>query len=444
MGPAGAPVTRDGRWTWVDRAARELAPPTWVATRPFVDGLALALADGLWGFVAPTGEVAIAPSFVNARAFAEGLCPVVRPRVAPAPPVAPKERHVLPEGGLASSVFEGATSADHVVLLAGFGRALDEAERTRLEHTLWLWLDGVQVVTPGSVLTEGRYGLEGNGLRVRLENARAPAAEMATLLADLEAAGIPLAETELALWRMSDRVMGPVAHPAAPRGNAWFPDFPAYWKEVWDFAIAAPASESPMHLKGATSDPDGSIGSLEERGTPLWVPDLRICYGVASFSSATAADARTDEVSAAVTETLAQRFARFAPPAPAAPAATSGGWAKAGAATWGKAGKSGFGSIAGASPGVPEPFARDGSRGRVERLVVEGRVGFGFALDYGPLLQTHGADRLRYREQEVMGALAAVIARLGLALVILWQREARPLFGPLSVAQTLLVQLWEK
>jgi hypothetical protein len=445
MDRVAAPVTRDGKWTWVDREGRELAPPSWDATRPFVSGLALALRDGLWGFVDPQAAVAIEPTFVNARTFEDGLCPVVRRRPARKPPAPPADRHVLPAGGLDSPIFGGTTSDDHVILLAGFGRALDEAERARLEHVLWLWMDGVAIVTPGSVLTEGSYGLERNGLRVRVENAREPAAEIATLVADLEAAQIPLAETVFSLWRRFDKVMGPVPHPAAKSGGAWFPDFPSYWREVWDENLDPPAAESPMHLKGAMPGPGGPIGSLEERVTPLWAPGLRVCYGVADFNHATDPDARTEEVGAAVTEILARRFARFASKEtePSAPAAST--WAKKGTAGWGKTPSTKAATIsAAASQAVPEPTTRDGSRGRVDRLVYEGKVGYGFGIDYAQLLHTHDTSRFRYREQELLDALAEAIETLGLAKVVLWQRESRAMFGPLTSAQRLLAQVWER
>jgi hypothetical protein len=71
-------------------------------------------------------------------------------------------------------------------------------------------------------------------------------------------------------------------------------------------------------------------------------------------------------------------------------------------------------------------------------------TGYAFGLDCVELLHDASPSRFRYREQEMMEAFAATIAKLGLEPVVLWQRYGDPIFGPLTRATNYVVNLWER
>ena len=91
----------------------------------------------------------------------------------------------------------------------------------------------------------------------------------------------------------------------------------------------------------------------------------------------------------------------------------------------------------------PRARSRDGADDAVERITCGTRVGYAFAIDSAQLLDWPAPDWCRFREPELVEALAGVALRLGLAPVITWQRFGEPLLGPLRQPQQHVFQLWE-
>ena len=190
-------------------------------------------------------------------------------------------------------------------------------------------------------------------------------------------------------------VVPAIPHPSDPRGPTFFDTAPDYFRAVFDFNGVPPGSESPAQLLSGRMDRAMNI-HLGERLLTLHLPDIRICYGVCS-EGFTAPNARSQEVGAAVAQALK---AAFSPEAI---------WRHPSAA----------------ANLLPSPMTRDGAPG-VEPIEAHGRRGYCFGVEAFPVMMDVGPDVFRFREQELMDALATVIRGLGLAPAITWQRFGRP------------------
>jgi hypothetical protein len=424
-----APVRRDGKWTFVDASGRELHTPHWEATAGFAEGLCAVRHGGRWGVVDASGQMVVPPHFASIEPFSSGLAAVVcAQRPSKATPPDPRW-HVVPAEGLAHRGFANAGVDDAVRATLCFGRTPAKEQIVRIEQTIRNWRELLAFDGPSEPTTS--TWIADYATSVRVEGTADPVGALELLLASLRALDLPIQDATFARFREDPEVpfveqtMYPgkhaVPHPDDPRGATSFPDFDAYMRAAFDSREIPPRSENRQYLRAARYNPRTESLAFDERVFSLYLPDVRICYGVTS-GEVVEPDDRTEEIADAVQEALAERFDRAKI------------WVYPGNREW----------------EVPTPMTRDGDEG-VEKLVACGRVGYCFGIDASNLLQDVGPDVFRYREPELMEALAAVIRRLGLAPVLTWQRFGDPLdvlsypgiAHPMNPT-TYAINLWER
>ncbi len=70
------PISRGGRWGFIDAAGNVVIAPAYECVRDCSDGLIGVRSDGHWGFVDTTGEIVIGCQYERATEFQEGLAAV--------------------------------------------------------------------------------------------------------------------------------------------------------------------------------------------------------------------------------------------------------------------------------------------------------------------------------------------------------------------------------
>ena len=159
----------------------------------------------------------------------------------------------------------------------------------------------------------------------------------------------------------------------------------AFWQAVFDPAAPQPAAEGELFsmVKSAS-------GAMlpEVRDQPLRLEGVRIIYGtpMVSYVGHTESSARVAE---RVNAALRARF---------------GGEA-------------------------PITIDREGRAGKAEQIEQSGRTGFGFAIRRGRELEERLPKGVRFRERELMEALAIAIRDLDLEPVIVWSRGSVYIFN---------------
>jgi len=408
-------VLVDGGWTFLDDTGAEIGPGGFAAGSFFKSGMAAVRKDDRWGFLDRDGAMVVPPSFDWADHFGGDLAAVlVADRAGVALPAARDGVHVLPEGGLTHPVFEKMGPHSHLIAILGFSRFLDSSELGHLHKLIAAWEHAVHPA--GKLYTEDKW-VSAFDVYLRVENLADPRGDVALLVDELFAAGLPISETLFARWGTppGEEIMFPNADPRMGGDfEANFADFPEYWDAVWNPEGPAPAPENYYYLKGALQTRDGGL-CLEERHMPLWFPDVRVCMGALQGQGEDYLDPddASERVHQAVRRAVEERFA--------------GVWIK---------------------PGIdrfyPYPMVRSGDPG-VEPIAYQDRTGYAFAFDCGDLLHWFSAERMRYRERELMEALHAVIGELELEPVILWQRFQQQIpMLPMGQPTVLVVNLWNK
>lgn len=336
----------------------------------------------------------------------------------------------MPPEGLQHAAFAGLGAGSELRVTVCFAPNLDPDRLERVSNVFSCW----QQVLDAEV---GDRALVSTWLAVYAASARIarhpdPVRAASLLLETFATMALPIREVTVApfrpdpeeppQWQLMYPMVPAVPHPDDPRGPVSFPDFDRYWDAVWDLDGVPPRSESPLHLRAGRWDARSRTVRLDERLLTLHVPGVRIAYGVLQGGLTDGPTERSEAVAAALEDALRTRFDRERI------------WVFPGDTGW----------------APPVPMARDGSVG-VEPLEHRGRKGYSFAVDCAPLLQDVGPDVFRYREPELMEAMAEVIRRLDLAPVVLWQRFGDPLdvaamagsphpFSPTSY----LLELWER
>ncbi|MCB9601459.1 MAG: WG repeat-containing protein [Sandaracinus sp.] len=431
-----APVKREGKWTWIDPSGREIAPPRWDGVGVFgKDGVAVVREGVRFGLVDREARELVSPRFGALGAMSYGLSRAqaldeTKPHAPPATWAA------LPTEGLAFAGFEGADRNTQLRVILGFSPAADEATLTKASRILNLWTAAMEERADGARVTVGEPWLVSYAFALRITNVPEPVAALQSLVDAMASTGLPIQEavfgafrddpTHPREWNLMTKVVPAVPHPDDPRGSAWFSSFDEYWDAVWSEG-QAPASESLQHLRAGRWNPRTQTHVFDERIFTLHHPKVRIAYGVLQAQGMFAApgsvdEARREAVLGAVEGAMRATFDREKI------------WVFPGNKQW--------------QP--PIPMDRDWNLG-VEVIEHQGRRGYYFAVDAPPLLHDVGPDAFRYREPELMSALAQAVEQLGLAPVILWQRFGDPLNLPSMVGTAhpmnptfYLVELWEK
>lgn len=431
-----APVKREGKWTWVDREGREIAPPRFDHAGVFGrDGLAVVRVGTRFGLVDREGREVVAPRFDALDNMSGGLARAQQADWPSGPRTPPAAWVTTPAEGLAFRGFDDVGASDHVRAILCFEPTADEQTLARASRIYNLWKTAMEARADGANVIVGETWLVSYALALRLTNIPDPIPALHALVAELVAIGLPIKEAVFGAfrddpshpreWNMLSKVIPAVPHPDDPRGSWWFSTWDEYWDAVWS-GDRPPASESLQHLRAGRWNPRTRTHVFDERIFSLHHPKVRIAYGVYQDQGmfappATIDTGRRDAVQAALDAALASTFDR------------SRIWVFPGNQQW------------------RPPFVMDRDwKHAIEVIECRGRRGYYFALDAAPLLHDVGPEAFRYREPELMGALARVIEQTGLAPVILWQRFGDPLNLPSMAGAAhpmnpsfYLIELWE-
>lgn len=425
-----AAVKREGRWTFVDRNGRELHEPRWDRVGEFAEGLAQVREGGKWGVIDESGRVVVEPRFASLDRFSGGLA-AVRMLDMPSVITSPAANvTVVPEGGLRHPGFADANASDELRLTLCFSSTPETDPCLRMQQIVGNWQSLLEANHDGPVLVGGRPWIADYALSVRVKNVDAPVAALQLLLDELAPIGLPVQEMVLGRFRSDPSqplpqllypVVPAVPDPRDPQGETFFSTFEDYADAAFDFDGVAPRSESFQHLLAGRWVRLYEQMAFDERTFTLYRDDVRICYGCRQ-DDPWPEDARTVQVHEVVDRHLARVFDRARL------------WVFPGNAQW----------------RTPTAMLRDGSGG-VERIDLDGRRGYSFGIDAVDLLQDIGPDIFRYREPELMDALAGAVHDLQLEKVIMWQRFGNALEGPSypGIAHPMqptvyVVNLWER
>jgi hypothetical protein len=427
-----APAKRDGKWTLLDPAGRELLPPRWDDLGTIGDGL-VPVRDGTrWGVVDLRGEQVIAPAFDTIGGFSSGLAPARSIRW-PAVEPPPAAWHATPREGLTHPGFRGAGADDELRVTICFSENVTDDRSIKMQQIVANWVELCDAHTHGgTAVPDAARWFADYDVTVRLRDVAFPVEAAQLLTHELAAIGLPIQDVFYGRYR---RTADPrlsftvgweaVPDPRDPGGSEMWPTFDAYATAAFDPRAVPPASESKQHLlAGRWNQRAGEI-DYDERCFTLWQPGVRVCYGVTQEGILDEEDERSQAIAEALDETLAARFDRsrvwFFPRH--------------------------------RDPGPPAPMQQDGAPGiHVIEADLGGRTrrGYLFAIDSFPLLQDVGPRVYRYRETELMEALAEVVKAHRLEPVIMWQRFGDPLPGPAYVGwahpmqpTVYVLNLWE-
>lgn len=420
------------RWTFIDQAGNEIAPPTWEEVQSFAQdgaGLAPVKENGRWGAIDPTGRQVLPARFTTLGTFEAGLAPARRVRVpkpASAPPL-PSHWILQPVGGLQNTAFADLGPDAEIRVVALFDPLLDDDQLAALREWVHNLADVLKARGKLQELWSTTYSL-----CVRFGQMADPTRAAALVLEELRALGLPVYEINLLpfrpdpeeprTWQMLYPLLPAVPDPNDPRGEVNFPDFETYWEAIWSDG-PPPRSENPFFLRAGRYDGQAGQIRFADRMLTLHQPGIRICYGVYQAAEAFTdeIDDRAEEVCNVIEEKLAETFERY--------------WV---------------------FPGhkdrwlPPVPLDRDWELA-VETIECNGRRGYYFAIECPPLLLDASPQTFRYRENELMEAMAAVIEELDLAPVILWQRFGDPMEAPAMagtphpfIPSFYIVELWEQ
>lgn len=401
-GHASAKV--DGRgWALLRENGTEL-PGSFDDVGVFGDGLCAVRQGGRWGYIDTAGVLRVAPSFVHAERFHHGFASVQAPEIEEIKVFVPKPAvQVVPQGSLTHPVYEGCGKDSRLHCIVGFSRPLTGPESILVELILTAWERAFAPVFMGRDI--GRW------LSVVVTQLEQPVHALSLLLESLEAS-LPVAEVVTSRWEHPEGhpVAGPVADPASRTVamQPTFDTFESYWDSAWSSSGPAPVPESHAYLKGALFDRNRKL-VLEQRGMPVWFPDVRVCFGALSGNGEEylPADEVGEQVWAALRESIEHRFSALGGQGPA-----------------------------------PLPAIRSGEDG-IERVSYRGKTGYAFAIGSEALLHWHAPSACRYREPELLEAIREVIVARGLAPVLMWRRFQQQLPGmPMGTPTVLVVNIW--
>jgi hypothetical protein len=307
---------------------------------------------------------------------------------------------MVPQEGPLSPLFESVDAADTVEATFLFRGVLTDAELDDAECAVLGWFAGAEwggrlPILVDETLTTSRLYVAVTGVRT--------ARHALTLLLDtLVGMGVPVARAVFVRLRADGdrdalvRGMDPTARPQVE-----YDDPGEWWRACFDPKAAPPLSEDRAELardNNALLEIDQTTYA-EQRGLPLHLSDLRICYGLGDARLAEPSD-RGRDVARVLKTAIGEHF--------------------------------GVGE-GGAAPPVcyNRLLERDAP---LDRIQAAGRVGYYcvfHALELREFLHTH---LFRYREYELMLAIRDTVRALDLEPVVCWRR----------VNGRYVLQLWER
>jgi hypothetical protein len=386
-----------GKWGFADRHGVESVAPSWERVRGFSEGSAAVGRDGRWGFVDARGQVRVPVVHRQVDQFGAGVAPfrdVELERVAHGPRPELPQLHQVPALGLQHHWFEGVGPGEELGVSVVFDGELPSERRVRVEQLVAGWEASIEPQDPVRSTRADHTWVHARGLRVRLTNARSPRSELSTLVVSLLQLNLPIREILFGRWREG-----------APVSNPWYAQTIAYgsaidrMRALW--TGGAPASGEPDEV-GPTTQVDAATGIVfEDRGFVPEFPDIVLYWGLTSLVPPTSeAASRAVDVETSLEAALLRRFLLALAPAP---------------------------GIRGGRVSAGEGF---------------GRLGYRFAVDADALRHTLTDRVFRYREAEVLGAIAEVVRELGLAPFIGWRRAIQRVQGAPRVS-IYEFELWE-
>jgi hypothetical protein len=318
----------------------------------------------------------------------------------------PNDCRVRPAEGLAHPFFDDLKTGELLVWVLGFKGPQDAHALDLLEAELQSWSKTAgRKDTSDAVHAEEPF-LTRTSLRLRFHNLQHPREAARRLLERFGRTGVKLAESWVVrLQPVAGQDRWTTARlPGMPDERVGFPDPETYRAAVFSELDPVPASEYVAQVSGAIRTKSGDI-AVEERAAPLWLPPLRLSYGVIQ-GPFTPPDARAAEIAKALRTALDGAFAGLGTP--------------------------------------PRFFNHLGQFGGVDRVVLPERVGYGWALPSADLLNRYSDGYFRFREQELFEAVRDAVQSLGLSPVVTWQRFGPTLVDMLRQVDSHVLQLWEK
>ncbi|MBT8225591.1 MAG: hypothetical protein HKP61_16615 [Dactylosporangium sp.] len=320
---------------------------------------------------------------------------------------------VVPRDGLANPVFDGMGREDDLIVSLTFAPGLTDAQ-VRL---VLVWIREVerswQPGDPGtSPFAAGEPFVHEQQFHARISGLPDSRRRVRSLIDDLVAGGVRIHDGFFACWRPNaSGVLRPRPDPRAPQETSNLADLADYADRLWNPDLAPPPSEVAAELTGGFLVSDELV--VEHRGSPLYLPGLRIGYGLLSCDHVPA-DRRTEEVRAALIAAVKRRWlAVFKAP-----------------------GREGT---------RPLPRSQAGGADRIDTIVAGSRRGYSCTIDAAQLLDRPSPTTCRYREYELMEALLDTVDAAGLAPVITWRRFSTPVvLPPLGQPVAIVLQLWEQ
>jgi hypothetical protein len=314
--------------------------------------------------------------------------------------------YLTPRGGLEHRVFESSGPGDQFLAAYAFEPPLDEAGLAAVQRALDVWSHAAARAEPDEPVHCDEPFLSPRTLRIRVHNLLDPRAALGELSRVLGEAA-PVREAHHSRWRaLPEREEpSPVLDPDAPVELSQFADHAGYLRAVFDPASPPPASGYEGFGRGAFETRTGDI-VLEDRGMPLHLAPLRLCYGTAR-ARFLAPDSRSQIVRDALAPALERAFS------PLAQAKT------------------------------PRFFDHAGALGEIDRIEAAGQRGYGFAFASPELIQRLANTHFRYREHELFEALIPLVESAKLAPVATWQRFGRPFAKSWKSVEMHVLQLWE-
>jgi hypothetical protein len=200
-----------------------------------------------------------------------------------------------------------------------------------------------------------------------------------SLLEDLRKSDIDI-QTAIILRREVDEDGDPGPALDDPRNNSSdVEDEAEFWERSFDFGQPPPPIEDPAGMFSILQMEEGLIMELRP---PLFIPDVRVCYGLTDVEDQPA-DQRAEAVAKALGASLHTYFAGH----------------------------------------PPRFFNREAELGKIDRIERGSRSGYSCAVEREDLLASM-VDRFRYCEHELLMAFRQVVKEMALAPVIHWMRDS--------------------
>ena len=317
------------------------------------------------------------------------------------PPPSPPRRILVPEEGPSSPLFEIVDAGDTVQATFLFRAALTEPQLDEAERAVLAWFAGAEWGGRLPILVDET--LTTSCLHVAVTGVRTARAALGLLLETLVGMGVPVLRAVFVRLRGDGdrdalvRGMDPSARPQVE-----YDDPEEWWRACFDPSAPPPLSEDRAELardNNALLEIDRTTFA-EQRGLPLHLTQLRICYGLAEARFDPEEGARAADVGRVLQGAIGERLC------------------------------AGDGAIA---PPATYNLRRE-TGAPLDRIRAGSRVGYSCAFHAADLREFLHNHLFRFREYELMLAVRDTVRALDLEPVVCWRR-----FNGRYV-----LQLWER